>query len=96
MREETGYSGDRAEPLGWVWPNPAIQENRCFTFLVRGARKDGPAEPDSYEQIEVVTRSLADVSGLISEGEIRHSLVIAAFGMLGVLRGPVSSEGGHR
>ncbi|HEY5147953.1 MAG TPA: NUDIX hydrolase, partial [Polyangiaceae bacterium] len=39
LREETGYEADRLEPLLVVEPNPAIQDNRCHTFLALGARR---------------------------------------------------------
>lgn len=37
LREETGFVGEIATSLGFVHPNPAIQNNRCHFFLVRGA-----------------------------------------------------------
>src|ERR1700733_5545218 len=43
LREETGYDADTFETLLVVQPNPAIQNNRCTTFVARGARPAGPA-----------------------------------------------------
>jgi 8-oxo-dGTP pyrophosphatase MutT (NUDIX family) len=83
LLEETGFEGETVEPLGCVWPNPAIQENTCHTFLVRGARATGPPRPDPGEQIEVLTTPLWEVPQMIVDGRIRHSLVVAAFGLLG-------------
>ena len=42
LLEETGYAGDPAEQLGVVTPNPALQNNRCGTLLIRNARRVGP------------------------------------------------------
>ena len=39
LAEETGYVAGSLEPLGVVQPNPAIQDNRCYTFLARDAER---------------------------------------------------------
>ncbi len=85
LREETGFTSPKAERLGVVWPNPAIQNNSCHVFLARDARWVGAPRPDPLERIEVVTAPLARVPGLIGDGSIRHALVIAAFGLLDML-----------
>lgn len=84
LREETGYDTDDLVDLGWVHPNPAVQTNRCHTFLARNARLTGPPAPDEDEAFEVVTYPLADVPGLIRSGAITHALVVAAFYRLGL------------
>jgi 8-oxo-dGTP pyrophosphatase MutT (NUDIX family) len=38
LLEETGYAGDPPVHLGTVAPNPAIQNNRCHTFLATNVR----------------------------------------------------------
>ena len=38
LKEETGYEADAFELVSVVEPNPALQGNKCFTFLARGAR----------------------------------------------------------
>jgi len=79
LREETGYvSGDWTE-LGWVSPNPAIQANRCFTFLAQGCRKVGEPTPDGTEDLRVETIPEGEVPALVRGGRIRHALVLAAF-----------------
>ena len=79
LREETGYVSDDWEDLGWVHPNPAIQANRCHTFLARGCRRVGEPSPDGSEDLRVETHAEADVPGLVRDGRIRHALVLAAF-----------------
>jgi len=79
LREETGYAADSAVPLGCVHPNPAIQNNRCYTFLARDVYLSGGQQQDEKEDIEVVLRPLAEIPRLIREGVITHALVIAAF-----------------
>ncbi len=81
LAEETGYVGRVAEPLGWVHPNPALQANRCHTFLVRDVEA-GPPHPDEEEDIEVSTVPLAHARELVRRGEITHALVVAALYLL--------------
>jgi len=82
LREETGYDARELVPLGWVHPNPAVQTNRCHSYLALGARPAGPPSPDADEAFEVSTVPLDDVPRLVRDGTITHALVIAAFLLL--------------
>ena len=84
LREETGYDAGELELLGSVHPNPAIQNNRCHSFLAPGVRRVGAPDPDADEAIEVVEVPLSEIPGLIAGGKITHALVIAAFHYLGL------------
>ena len=66
-------------PLGNVLPNPAIQNNRCYTFLAKDVFLVGEQQLDEMEDIDVLHRPLAEIPHLIRRGEICHSLVVAAF-----------------
>ncbi len=79
MREETGYDAEAFVYLGAVAPNPAIQNNRCHTYLALNARRDGPQRLEGTEEIAVELVAAADVPRLIVEGHITHALVVAAF-----------------
>jgi ADP-ribose pyrophosphatase len=79
LYEETGYHAASFTPLGYVHPNPAIQNNRCYTFLAHDVFPAGAQEQDDKEDIQVVTYPLADIRRLIREGEITHALVVVAF-----------------
>lgn len=78
LREETGYRGLVAEPLGFVHPNPALQKNRCHSFVARGVRLEGAQALDGREEIEVVTVPLPRLRELVRQGEITHALVVSA------------------
>ena len=78
LKEETGGVGEHAQQIGVVAPNPAIQRNHCGTILVRDVIL-GEQELEGNEEIEVVLYPLSEVPDLIRNGEITHSLVIAAF-----------------
>lgn len=79
LAEETGYAATRSVDLGYVEPNPAIQNNRCHTVLALGAEKVAEQRLDGAEEIEVVLVDPADVPGLIASHAITHALVVAAF-----------------
>jgi len=79
LLEETGYRAGDTLSLGWVHPNPAILNNRCYTFLARDVVFSGARHQDDREDIEVILRPLSAIPHLIREGEISHSLVVAAF-----------------
>jgi len=79
LLEETGYAGEKPVPLGVVHPNPAIQTNRCFFYLIRNVLFKQDPQQDSTEDIEVQTVPLSAVPDLIRSGKITHSLVITAF-----------------
>jgi ADP-ribose diphosphatase len=77
LLEETGYQSDEMQSLGFVHPNPAIQSNRCYTYLARNARLVGEPRPDETEEISVVLTPLDELPRLVQEGKITHALVVA-------------------
>lgn len=79
LYEETGYRATRWTDLGFVHPNPAIQNNRCYTFLAHDVYPAGTQALDDKEDIEVLKVPLEDIPGLIRRGLITHALVLVAF-----------------
>ena len=79
LLEETGYAGDSWVKIGEVLPNPAIQSNRCFTYLAKNCKIVGETNFDSTEYIVTYTKPYEEIPKLLSEGKITHSLVVAAF-----------------
>jgi 8-oxo-dGTP pyrophosphatase MutT (NUDIX family) len=79
LLEETGYQTDNLTEIGIVNPNPAIFNNRCYTFIAGNIRKTREPMPDQTEDIEVVLIPVADIPDLIRKGEIDHAMVITAF-----------------
>lgn len=79
LREETGYEESQMILLGSVHPNPAFLNNKCYTYVAQGVSLAGKQELDSKEDIEVLLKPLDMIPRLIREGEITHSLVLAAF-----------------
>jgi ADP-ribose pyrophosphatase len=84
LREETGCVAERWSFLGKNHPNPAIQDNLCYTYLAEGIRQiESPKFDNSgTEKIEISYVKLADIGSLIRQGVITHALVITAFHFL--------------
>ena len=93
LAEETGYEAGRLQPLGWVYPNPALFSNRCYTCLALDCREVGPPRLEDTEQIQVELRPLTQVPELIQSGQISHSLVVAAFARFWLERGGLAQGG---
>lgn len=80
--EETGAVAREIVELGWVHPNPAVQTNRCWSYLARDVVREREPDPDPNEAFEQVAVPLAEIPGLIVTRKITHSLVVAAFQLL--------------
>jgi len=79
LLEETGYAGAPPVQLGMTDVNPAIQTNKCYTFLIRHAKRIEESSLEKYEEIDVRSTPAQEIPELISRGEITHSLVVTAF-----------------
>lgn len=81
LLEETGYQAEQWREIGVVNPNPAIFNNRCYTFLAQDIRKVSDLIPDQTEDIEVELIPLEDIPEMIRTRKIDHAIVIAAFSL---------------
>ena len=77
--EETGYAPASLKLLGVSRPNPAIQNNTMFHYLAEGCVKAHDVAFDDHESIVTRLAPLISVDEEIRNGNISHSLVIAAF-----------------
>ncbi len=93
LREETGCVADRWSFLGKNHPNPALQDNFCYTYLAEGVRKIEEPQFDTSGTERIRTRyvDLCDISSLIIEGTVSHALVIVAFHFLTLSRPDLTS-----
>ncbi len=78
LREETGYAGGPARLLGTVHPNPAMQNNRSHLVLLENAQRVVELAWDEDEELEILTRPVAEVYALARAGGITHALVLNA------------------
>jgi ADP-ribose pyrophosphatase len=96
LLEETGYEAGELSKLGVVNPNPAILNNRCYTFLARNVRKAGEPDLDQAEDIDVLLVPLADIPDLIRQGRIDHAIVVNAFCLYFLHESPSPSSSPQR
>ena len=85
--EETGYvpvEGAECIDLGWNHPNPAIQDNRCFSFVIGPVRKERDQNLDYGEMIEIIEKPIEEIPHLIRTQQITHALMLNTFFRLGL------------
>jgi len=82
MEEETGYSSRDIRLLGMVEPNPAIQTNKCYTFLANDVYLKSGQNLDPTEAISIDIVKKDSIYNMIRDNRITHSLVVAAFAHL--------------
>jgi ADP-ribose pyrophosphatase len=78
LREETGYDADSFELVSVVDPNPALQNNKCWTFFARNARLVGETSFDEIEDLEIVLVPKDQLAKIIDDGTVTHALVVVA------------------
>lgn len=78
MIEETGFDSADVQLLGSISPNPAIQTNRCFSYVAYDVREIRPQVLDGAEDILVRLIDPHEVPGLVARGRIDHALVLTA------------------
>lgn len=78
LLEETGYAGGEAWVAGSVFPNPALQRNRCHFVIIDGVHPTGALKFDEHEDITMETLPVARVLELARHGAITHALALTA------------------
>ncbi len=78
LREETGYRASSIVNLGFIYPNPAVQNNKAYMFLAEGCALEGPPELDAAEDIEIELYSVEEAALALRNGQISHALVAVA------------------
>lgn len=76
LREETGFAAAEVEALGWVHPNPAIQDNRCHLYWARGAAEVALPEEGEHESTEAVLLEAEEAAAAVRDGRITHALSV--------------------
>lgn len=78
LREETGLDAERWEQLGGeVHLSNCFSAERGMLYVARGLR-EGVAQPDHTEELQVKKVSFAECLSMVDRGEIKDSLTIIA------------------
>jgi ADP-ribose pyrophosphatase len=78
LLEETGYTGGAWTYLGAVQPNPAFHDNLCHHWLAEGVERTSVQGLDAGEDIAVRTLPYDEIGAAVTDGRIRHALVLTA------------------
>lgn len=78
LLEETGFAGGEARVAGSVFPNPALQRNRCHVVIIDGVHPTGTRAFDEHEDIAMETVPVERALDLARHGGITHALALTA------------------
>lgn len=92
LLEETGYTSERWEYLGWVEPNPAFMNNRCHFWLAHDVIKTHELALDEGEDITIRVVAFEEVLQEIQAGRMRNVFSLAALGRVYDLRGSLEEK----
>jgi 8-oxo-dGTP pyrophosphatase MutT (NUDIX family) len=91
LLEETGYTSEDWEYLGWVAPNPAYLDNHCHHWLARDVEKNASPKLDAGENLEVAVLNQEQLMAEVKNGSFRHSLAFTALSQVFDLREMLTS-----
>ncbi len=74
LAEETGYGGGSWSVLTRLSANPALQNNITTSYLAEGVVSLGRAQPEATEDLRVHLVRLAEIPGLIDNGDMIQAL----------------------
>ena len=78
LREETGFTSNEWEYLGYVEPNPAFMGNVCHQWLAHNAVKTEKTELDEGEHIQVEEMNEGQLRQELKAGRLRNALTVLA------------------
>jgi 8-oxo-dGTP pyrophosphatase MutT (NUDIX family) len=73
-QEETGYTSSQIQLICKTAPNPAINDNTAYFYLIENAVPTSHTNPDFFEDIEVVLYSKHDFIQLLQQNKIMHGV----------------------
>lgn len=79
--EETGYSSEDEQPIltGISLPNPAYQNNQCYSYIWNNVTLNHKQNLDKHEIIQVYEFTPQEVKQKIINGQINHAIILTAF-----------------
>jgi ADP-ribose pyrophosphatase len=70
LEEETGYSSENIEQLGWIYTTPGYSSEKLFIFLAKDLKPGNHNREEGEYGMEVCKFSLTEVEQKIFNGEI--------------------------
>jgi len=81
LKEETGYKPDKMIFLKKLSANPSIQNNYIYFYLALGCKKIFEQNLDEAEDIEIQILSVEQITEMIKNGSIDHSIALNALNL---------------
>ena len=79
LEEETGFTADEWEYLGFSYANPVFMNSKVHHWVARNAERTNDLSLDRGEAIELLIYPLSEVKTMLNDGIIAHPHTIAAF-----------------
>lgn len=79
LREETGFTSENWEYLGWVYSNPVFMDSKVHHWLARNVERTEATQFDQGEMIQLEVYSVSNIKTLLNNGTITHPHTISAF-----------------
>lgn len=93
LKEEIGCEATRWAKLASFYTSPGFSDEELHLYLAEDLR-EGDAEPEEDEFLEVVRMSLDGALALVAEGEIRDSKTVAGLALAALHRRGEYGKGG--
>jgi ADP-ribose pyrophosphatase len=77
LQEETGMTATTFIPMGMIHSTPGVLDETIHLFAATGISQ-GKAEPEAYEEIEVLRLPLKDALNMALDGSISDGKTLAA------------------
>jgi len=77
LLEETGYTAERWQSLGYLYASPGVMDEKLHLFVAESLTP-GPAQPEACEQLEPVTVRFDEAVRMCLAGEVKDAKTITA------------------
>jgi ADP-ribose pyrophosphatase len=96
LMEEVGYAAEEWTELASFYTSPGFSNEMLHLFLARGL-KEGVADPEEDEFLEIMHLPLREAMAMVARGEIRDSKTIAGLALCSLyIRGEYMQGGRER
>lgn len=79
LREETGFTSQDWEYLGWVYSNPVFMDSKVHHWVARNVERTELTQFDEGEAIQLEVYPISTIKTFLKDGTITHPHTISAF-----------------
>ncbi len=76
LSEETGYTAENMQYLGFILPSPGYLTEKIYLYLARGL-ESGCAHPDEGEELRIIKYDFKEALSMCDSGEINDAKTVA-------------------